>query len=73
MGKEKNTMKVLIHRYHPVLFDLKLFLLGTTYHFNIVDTTKHFFTVTDNVGLKFDTHSQAEAYCQNQEYEWEDA
>ena len=65
--------KDLIKSYHPVLFDLKLFLLGTSYSFNIVDTTKHFFTVTDNMGLKFPTHSEAEAYCENQEYEWEDA
>jgi len=65
--------KVQIHRYHPVLMDLKLFILGTTYNFSIVDTTKSFFTVSDNVGLKFPTHSEAEAYCDNQEYDWEDA
>ena len=65
--------KVLIHRYHPVLFDLKLFLFGTSYSFNIVDTTRHFFTVSDNMGIKFASHSEAEAYCENQEYEWEDS
>ncbi|HMW08044.1 MAG TPA: hypothetical protein PK079_22645 [Leptospiraceae bacterium] len=62
--------KVKINRYHPVLVDLKLFLFGTSYDFTIVDTTKSFFTVSDNVGLKLDTHSQAEAYCENQEYDW---
>ena len=73
MGEKENTMKVLITRYHPVFIDLKLFVLGTTFNFSVINMTSHFFTVSDNLGLKFRTHSEAEAYCQNQEYEWDDA
>ena len=64
-------MKVKINRYNPIIIDLRLYIMGTIVNFSIVDYAKHFFTVTDETGLKFSTYSEALNYCENQEYEVE--
>ncbi|MBK8396166.1 MAG: hypothetical protein IPL26_13130 [Leptospiraceae bacterium] len=64
-------MKVRITWSNPVLMNLHLYILGVKFDLQIVDTTKNIFIVNDDKGVAFGTYSEAESYCNNQDYKIE--
>ena len=65
-------MKVKIDSYHPILLSSKLQFMSIVFDFSIVNYGTRFYTVNDGKGLTFGSFSDAENYCQNQEYEIEE-